>query len=119
MIPKDHGRRGFSEWISMIVKDLVLPAGSGANLGAITSRMPHRDHWSLPAMGGTGVVCPSPRLAGVVCPSPHNPAGMAAETTQKYATEPSCGTKVFVIMESEVRAPRSRPSRWPPKRADR
>jgi hypothetical protein len=64
------------------------PGGSGANLGTITPHMPHRNHWSLPAMGGTGVVCPCPRLAGVVCPSPHNPAGMAVVTIQKYATEP-------------------------------
>ena len=40
-------------------------------------------------MGGTGVVCPYPRLAGVVCPSPHYPAGMAAVTIQKYAPEPN------------------------------
>jgi len=32
--------------------------------------LPHRPHRPLPSAGGTGVVCPYPRLAGAGCPSP-------------------------------------------------
>src|SRR5205823_14716422 len=76
-------------------------SGSGANPGTITPHMPHRHHWSLSAMGGTGLVCPYPHLAGVGCPSPHNPASTAAVTIQRYATE-----RVFAIIASEGRGSR-------------
>src|SRR6185369_16447771 len=62
------------------VRRLSLTRGSVANLGVIT---PHRHHWSLPTAGGTGVVCPYPRLAGVGCPGLHNPAGTAARNQPK------------------------------------
>src|SRR6185312_296854 len=48
----------------------------------------HRYHWPLPSLGGTGVVCPYPRLAGVVCPSPRYPAGTTAATITFCTLEP-------------------------------
>src|SRR5690349_3714919 len=49
--------------------------------------MPHRHHGPLPSAGGTGVVCPCPRLAGVVCHSPRYPVGMTAATVTFEAPE--------------------------------
>ena len=83
----------------MIAKDLVLPTGSGSNLGTTTPHMPHRHHWSLPTAGGTGVVCPYPILRGLGATTPGVRWHGSRNHPEIYASAPS-GTRSFAIMEN-------------------